>query len=102
LRIFSKKRLREFWEKHPTAEEPLLFWYRVTKKAQWKNLTETRKDFPHADPVGECTVFNIGGNKYRLITRIEYARQEVYIKHVLTHAEYDGEKWKSSCRSNKT
>jgi HigB_toxin, RelE-like toxic component of a toxin-antitoxin system len=58
---------------------------------------ETRLDFPHADPVGECTVFNIEGNKYRLITKIRYNKQRVYIIHVLTHKEYDREKWKDDC-----
>jgi mRNA interferase HigB len=53
-----------------------------------------KNDYPSADLVGRFTVFNIGGNKYRLIVRIEYERQEVYIRHLLTHAEYDTDKWK--------
>lgn len=98
MRIFALKTLREFWEKHPDAEEPLRTWYRITEKATWQNLAETRRDFPHADPVGTCTVFNIGGNKYWLITGIRYhQKQRVYILHVLTHAEYDRENWKDDC-----
>lgn len=97
MRIISKKRLREFWEKYPDAKEPLLAWYRITEKARWQNLADTRKDFPHADPVGVCTVFNIKGNHYRLITAIRYLTQTVYTLHVLTHAEYDKGKWKNDC-----
>ncbi|KAF0244523.1 MAG: hypothetical protein FD167_3633 [bacterium] len=97
MRIISKKRLREFWENHPEAKEPLLAWYRITEKARWQNLADTRKDFSHADSVGVCTVFNIKGNHYRLITSIRYLTQTVYILYVLTHAEYDKERWKSDC-----
>jgi antitoxin component HigA of HigAB toxin-antitoxin module len=56
MRIISRKALREFWEIHPAAEQPLEDWYRITKHAEWSNLVETRLDFLHADPVGECTV----------------------------------------------
>ncbi len=97
MRIITKKRLREFWEKHPDAEEPLQVWYRITKRANWNNLAETRSDFPHADPVGICTIFNIGGNKYRLITKIYYGHKKVFIRFVLTHQEYDRGGWKNDC-----
>ncbi len=70
------------------------FWLHVAKHAAWQNLAETRQDFPHADPVDRRTVFNIGGNKYRMITRINYQRQIVYILYILTHAEYDKGDWK--------
>jgi mRNA interferase HigB len=52
-------------------------------------LAEVRRDFPHADPVGDLTIFNIHGNHYRLIARIDYSRQKIYVAEVLTHAEYD-------------
>ncbi len=97
LRIISKKALREFWQKHPDAKEALLAWYRLTEKAEWHSLADTRQTFPHADLVGVCTVFNIKGNSYRLITAIKYEWQRVYILHVLTHAEYDKERWKNDC-----
>ncbi len=57
--------------------------------------------FPNADSVGECTVFNIDGNKYRLITKINYKTKIVYIRFVLTHLEYDKDKWKDDCRRRK-
>lgn len=97
MRIISKRRLREFWEKHPEAEGPLLHWYRVTKKADWKNLPDVRADFRHADPVGTCTVFNIKGNDYRLIAGVRYEMQRVFVLKVMTHKQYDAEDWKNEC-----
>jgi mRNA interferase HigB len=67
--------------------------------SDWKNIMEVRETFPHADAVGACTVFNIKGNDCRLITKIDYQTQTIYIKKVLTHAEYDKEKWKKDCGS---
>ena len=97
MRIISKRKLREFWEKHPDAKEPLLDWYNITRKASGQNLAAVRENFRPADPVGDCTVCNIKGNDYRLITVIRYRVQRVYILHVLTHKEYDKEKWKDDC-----
>ena len=97
MHIITKKRLKEFWQIHPEAEAPLRAWAKVAEKASWQNLAETRRDFPTADPVGDCTVFNIAGNKYRLITYLNYRKQRIYILHVLTHREYDREKWKDDC-----
>jgi mRNA interferase HigB len=97
VRIISKRKLREFWEKRADAREPLLDWYNVARKASWQNLAEVRDSFRHADPVGDCTVFNIKGNDYRLITVIKYRAQRMYVLHVLTHKEYDKEKWKDDC-----
>ena len=86
--------IREFAATYANAATSLDFWLQVAKRATWQNLAETRQDFPHADPVGRRTVFNIGGNKYRMITRINYQRQVVYILHILTHPEYDKGDWK--------
>jgi mRNA interferase HigB len=61
---------------------------------EFTNFIELRKDFPTADQVGKLTIFNIAGNKYRLITFVDYRYQKVFIRDVLTHAEYDKEKWK--------
>src|SRR6185295_7338121 len=94
LRVISRRRLREFWEVSPEAKAPLEHWYNTTRRASWRNLVDVRETFRHADPVGTCTVFNIKGNDYRLITRISYTRQRVYVRFVLTHAEYDKDKWK--------
>ena len=97
MRVISKRKLREFWEQHPNAREPLLDWHNITRKADWANLAETRMTFPHADSVGECTVFNVKGNDYHLITVIKYRARRVYVLHVLTHADYDKERWKKDC-----
>lgn len=97
MHVISKKPLREFWAKHPDAQQPLEDWWKIASHARWQNLAEKRKDFPHADPVGACTVFNIGGNKYRLITKLNYCSQIVYTRFVLTHSEYDRGGWKDGC-----
>lgn len=65
-----------------------------TKIAQWKNFIELRQIFPSADQVENLTVFNISGNKYRLIALVDYTYQKVFIRHILTHAEYDTDNWK--------
>jgi len=97
MHLVSRKRLREFWKIEKEAESPLDNWYRTAKRARWKNIAEVREIYPHADLVGECVVFNVGGNKYRLIVKFEFLKQTVYIKFVLTHKEYDKEDWKRDC-----
>jgi mRNA interferase HigB len=94
MHVISRKRLKEASVRHPDLEEPLDVWFRVAKKATWKNLADVRKTFSSADAVGKWTVFNIKGNRYRLIAEINYLFIRVYIRHVLTHAEYDRGGWK--------
>ena len=98
MHVISKKKLREFWQLYPAAQTPLDQWYRVAAKARWQSLAEVRQVFPQADTVYQCTVFNIGGNKFRLIVDVSYERQVIYVKHVLTHKEYDQDSWKKDCR----
>jgi mRNA interferase HigB len=69
-------------------------WFRIAKRAPWQNLADVRKTFASADSVEKWTVFNIKGNKYRLITEMNYRLRRIYIRHVLSHAQYDQEKWK--------
>lgn len=97
MRIISEKRLKEFGDAHPDARGPLRGWRDNVKQAHWANFAELRAMYPHADQVGRCTVFNLGGNKYRLVAAIHYDRGVVYVRHVLTHAEYDRETWKEGC-----
>jgi len=97
VHIITKKRLKEFWQKYQDAEAPLRVWAKIAEKASWQTLADTRAILPTADPYCECTIFNIGGNKYRLISHINYRRQKVYILPVLTHKEYDKENWKDDC-----
>jgi len=99
VRIISQKALREFWKKHPDAEEPLREWFKTALAAQWKSLMDARRIYPHADGVETeasdvLTVFNVCGNKYRLITRIRYDWNLINIRCVLTHGQYDKGKWR--------
>lgn len=94
MHIITRKTLAEFWQKHPTAESPLKVWFTRVRQAQWQSFAELRRDFPSADLVGRLTVFNIGGGNYRLIARVEYQLQRVYVRHIMTHAEYDKGNWK--------
>lgn len=95
MRIISRRTLREFWEKRSTAQTGLLLWYQRVSDSEFQNFIDLRQVFPSADQVGNFTVFNISGNNYRLITYIDYDYQLVFIRAVLTHAEYDKEKWKN-------
>ena len=95
MHIISRKTLVEFWENHPNAKSPLQGWFTRTKHAHWQHLPDLKEDFPSADLVGRLTVFNIGGGNYRLIARVEYRLQRVYVRHILTHAEYDKGDWKN-------
>jgi mRNA interferase HigB len=88
------RRLKDFWVSHPDAEVPLRAWFQIATRATWRSLEDLHQTHPSADLVKRLTVFNIGGNDFRLIVRVEYQRQEIYIRHVLTHAEYDKEEWK--------
>jgi mRNA interferase HigB len=93
VRIIGKRAITAFLEEYPDALEPSLHWYQVAKRAVWRSLVDVRRDFPHADAVAIFTVFNIAGNKYRLITVIKYRWQVIYVRHILTHEEYDRGKW---------
>jgi len=94
MHVISRKALRLFWEEHPDAETALQAWHKAADKADWQSFADVRALFPHADQVDKFTVFNIGGNKYRLITVIHYNRGKVYVRHLLTHKEYDRGNWK--------
>lgn len=94
MHVISRKRLLEAAEEHSDIGAPLDAWYRIAKKAEWKNLMEVRRDLPTADAVGKLTVFNIKGNAYRLITEINYRTGRIFLRHVLTHAEYGKGAWR--------
>ncbi len=94
MHIITRKRLNEFAEQHPTTRPGLGSWYHTVKKHRFGSFVELRRRFPSADQVGKFTVFNIGGNKARLIAAIHYNRHKVFIRAVLTHVEYDRGEWK--------
>lgn len=88
MRIFSKKKIRDYSVTHAHAEMPLLEWYMKMSAAKAHNLTELRAIFNSVDSVNGYTIFNIGGNNYRLITAVHYNTQCCYIRVIWTHAEY--------------
>jgi len=94
LHVISRKRLVEAAAEHPQLIQPLDAWYRIAKRAEWRNLMDVRREFPSADAVWKFTIFNIKGNAYRLITEINYRTGRVFLRDVLTHAEYTRGGWK--------
>ncbi len=94
MHIITRKRLNDFANRHPETKTALENWYRLVKRGTFGSFVELRQVFPSADQVGNLTVFNIGGNKARLIAAIHYNRQRVYIRAILTHKEYDEGTWK--------
>src|SRR5205814_1546321 len=101
LRVISKSKLREFWMRpgNGEAERPLTDWFNTvnTREIDWRHVSDVRATYRRADQVGDCVVFDIGGNKYRLITIIRYDINMVYVRKVMTHKEYDENKWQEEC-----
>jgi len=90
LRVIAKKILREFWEKHNDCEQQLKAWFQETSKAKWTTPNEIKSEYPSASIVGnDRIVFNIKGNTYRLIVKINFDYQMIWIRFVGTHTEYD-------------
>lgn len=105
MRVISKRRLRQFWEARRTdsvlAQRDLSAWHKLARNADWENFGALRQTFRSADQVGNCIVFDIGNNRYRLIGRINYARGIVYVLRVMDHAEYDKRRWIEDCGCHK-
>ncbi|HEV7398289.1 MAG TPA: type II toxin-antitoxin system HigB family toxin [Pyrinomonadaceae bacterium] len=94
MNVISYKRIREFSSVHRDAEISLRAWFTNVRKAKWQNLAELKQVYPSADLVGRYTVFNVKGNKYRLIARIVFRSQTVFVVAIMTHEEYDLGKWR--------
>jgi len=98
--IVGKLLLQEFWTKHKRAKSPLEKWIQTVEAATWRNFAQVRQTYGTADLFRRYgrtfVIFNIGGNKYRLVTAINYQGQIVVIEVALTHKEYDKNKWKKS------
>ena len=94
MHVITRKRLNEFASRYPETEAALARWYQLAKRADFASFAELRTVFPSADQVGKLTVFDIGGNKVRLVAAVHYNRKKLYIRAVLTHREYDEGKWK--------
>ncbi len=99
MQVISIKRLREFWNIHRDAQKPLSAWYHLVNEyaTNWYNWADLKANFSSADLVGDCVVFDIGGNKFRLICRVRYQLHRVYILKVMTHKEYDRVNWQHQC-----
>ena len=101
MRVISKARLKQFWEMpgRGDAKGPLRAWYTHVnnKTISWRSWSDVKASFGNASSVGNCIVFNIKGNDYRLITRVLYVCQKVFILKVMTHREYDTNRWKDEC-----
>ena len=94
MHVISRKALKYFWEQHPDSQSSLMRWFKIIEKTDFASFNDLRLSFPSADKVGDLIVFNIGGNKYRLIASVHFNRNKLYVRHVLTHAEYDKGAWK--------
>ena len=90
MRVIAKRRLREFWERHPAARQPLLAWFQEVEREDWNTPAAVKAKYRSASILGgDRVVFNIKGNSYRLVVRIKYTYRVVYVRFVGTHAEYD-------------
>lgn len=101
MRIVSRKKLIDFIKLHPDSGASLRAWYQIVKGADFSSLVELRNVFPSADQVktksgGLLTVFNIAGNKFRLIAAIHYNRKMIFIRNIMSHKEYDKESWEKN------
>lgn len=99
MRVIARGMLIKFWELHEQARRPLEEWWTLVVKARWTNFDDVRRIYSSADQVkvrsgNTVTVFNIGGNKYRLIAAIHYNSQKVFVREVMTHEEYGKGAWK--------
>jgi mRNA interferase HigB len=95
VHIITRTRLDDFAQAHPDARVSLRNWFTIVRKTDYASFIDLRRTFPSADQVDQFTVFNIGGNKFRLIAAIHYNRKKLYIRHILTHAEYDRNTWRT-------
>lgn len=90
MRIITKRTLKEFWEVHPDCNEALLSWYKVAKQAKWKNFNEVKAQFRICKILGQDRViFKIKGNKNRLVVKITFTNQIIWIRFIGTHSNYD-------------
>ena len=95
MQVIPRKALRLFWERHPDSRGPLTRWFKIMSRSEFGGFGALRVAFPTADKVGDLVVFNVGGNRCRLIASIHFNRRKVYIRYVLTHQEYDRGGWKA-------
>jgi mRNA interferase HigB len=100
MHVISKKALKTFSLKHPGAKTPLEAWYKLVSQSEFETFAAIKQAFNSADYVSPYYVFDIAGNHFRIISIIHFNRQKLYVRHVLTHAEYD--RWNKDYRSKKS
>ncbi len=95
MRVISLRKLRDFWKdpKYPDAETPLRWWYQQVRAVDWETPSDIKQTFNSVDFVGKKIVFDVGGNKYRVIAVIDFEGHKVFIRFVLDHKEYDKGYW---------
>lgn len=93
MHVISRKALRDFWTRHPDSKNALVRWFKIMDQSEFGDFNALRRAFPSADTVKNLVVFNIGGNKYRVVASIHFNRGKLYVRHVLTHSEYDRGGW---------
>jgi len=98
MRIITERKLKEFWTENEVAETVLRDWIRTVRFADWKTSADVKKTFNSVNVYKNCPIFDVGGNKYRIIAKVEYQMHLVFIRFVLNHSEYDEKKWQSDCK----
>jgi len=96
MRIVSRSAIREATSQHAEWGASLSAWYKITKNADWKSFADVRNSWKNSDVVGRFVVFDISHNRCRLIATIKYKWRMVYIRRIISHAEYDEEEWQES------
>ncbi len=94
MHVISKSAWREVVAAEPSLEAPTAAWYKIATHAQWESIVDVRRVYPHADYVEPYTIFNLKGNAYRLVVKIEYRRSLIFVRGLFTHAEYSRGGWK--------
>lgn len=101
MHVISRPKIRKAIQEFPDAEKWLAAWWARSTKIRWEKLGDVRSDYASVDQVARCLVFNVCGNKYRLIVKVSYANKwlqgTLFVKHFLTHADYDKNAWKKDC-----
>src|SRR6218665_2951304 len=101
MHIIARPAIEAAKRNHPNAAIWLDVWWNIAGKSKWSRLADVRVNYPHTDEVGSCLIFNVCGNHYRLICGMSYANERsggtLFVKHFLTHAEYDKKRWCKDC-----
>ena len=101
MHVIARPAITKARHDYPDARKWLDAWWTVALKSRWEKLEDVRVDYPSVDQIGRCLVFNVCGPKYRFIVKVSYANQwsngTLFVKHFLTHAEYDKDRWKKDC-----